>query len=268
MQSLASAPLPRESHDRQLPVPPPLMTTYRLRLSAKARWPPVRFPFAGVFSTSGRTSGRVATASGAVATARGGSGGRCPHPLDTTARNSGTDQRCRRIRSHILLALCWRWRQVGAGGCGRDTNHGNSETESVSTTQRASAPRFCKDSFRRNRDQDLYGNSCRLPDQPVVGWSDRSGYDRRCRRRINRDLHSRSSKRNATVTHLTKSLCLLAFVLSCLTSFAREYEGSRSNSVLLNGSWEFVRGEGDEHAETAPAARSSAGNRSRCRVRS
>ena len=53
------------------------------------------------------------------------------------------------------------------------------------------------------------------------------------------------------MTHLTKSLCLLAIVLSCLTSFAREYEGSRTNSILLNGSWEFVRGEGDEHAETA-----------------
>jgi hypothetical protein len=38
---------------------------------------------------------------------------------------------------------------------------------------------------------------------------------------------------------------------SCLTSFAREYEGSRTDSILLNGSWEFVRGEGDEHAETA-----------------
>ncbi|MHB0958881.1 MAG: glycoside hydrolase family 2 TIM barrel-domain containing protein [Pirellulaceae bacterium] len=53
------------------------------------------------------------------------------------------------------------------------------------------------------------------------------------------------------MTHLTKSLCLLAIVLSCLTSFAREYEGSRTNSILLNGAWEFVRGEGDEHAETA-----------------
>ena len=53
------------------------------------------------------------------------------------------------------------------------------------------------------------------------------------------------------MTHLTKSLCLVAIVLSCLTSFAREYEGSRTNSILLNGSWEFVRGEGDEHAETA-----------------
>ena len=60
-----------------------------------------------------------------------------------------------------------------------------------------------------------------------------------------------SPERNTTVTHLTKSLCLLAIVLSCLTSFAREYEGSRTNSILLNGSWEFVRGEGDEHAETA-----------------
>jgi hypothetical protein len=42
----------------------------------------------------------------------------------------------------------------------------------------------------------------------------------------------------------------LAIVLSCLQSFAREHEGSRTNSILLNGSWEFVRGEGDEHAET------------------
>ena len=46
------------------------------------------------------------------------------------------------------------------------------------------------------------------------------------------------------MTHLTKSLCLLAIVLSCLTSFAREYEGSRANSILLNGTWEFVRGDG------------------------
>jgi len=39
------------------------------------------------------------------------------------------------------------------------------------------------------------------------------------------------------------------FGLSGLGSFGRESEGSRTNSILLNGTWEFVRGEGDEHAE-------------------
>lgn len=34
--------------------------------------------------------------------------------------------------------------------------------------------------------------------------------------------------------HLTKPLCLLLLGLGCLTSFAREYEGSRANSILLN----------------------------------
>ena len=53
------------------------------------------------------------------------------------------------------------------------------------------------------------------------------------------------------MTPLTKLLCLLVFVLGCLTSFAREYEGSRANSILLNGTWEFVLGEGDEGAESA-----------------
>src|SRR5512139_2135454 len=43
---------------------------------------------------------------------------------------------------------------------------------------------------------------------------------------------------------------LLALLLSCLTSGARESEGSRSNAVLLNGTWEFVRGEGDERWDT------------------
>jgi hypothetical protein len=51
----------------------------------------------------------------------------------------------------------------------------------------------------------------------------------------------------------TKTLCLLALGLGCLTSFAREYEGSRANSILLNGAWEFTRGDGNEGAETATA---------------
>lgn len=42
------------------------------------------------------------------------------------------------------------------------------------------------------------------------------------------------------------------FGLLGFTSDARESEGSRTNSTLLNGTWEFVRGQGDEHAE-APA---------------
>jgi hypothetical protein len=53
------------------------------------------------------------------------------------------------------------------------------------------------------------------------------------------------------MTHLTKALCLLTLGLGCLTSLAREYEGSRENSVLLNGQWELVFGDGNEYAETA-----------------
>ncbi len=44
------------------------------------------------------------------------------------------------------------------------------------------------------------------------------------------------------MTNLTKPLCLLALGLSCLPAPAREYEGSRANSVPLNGPWEFARG--------------------------
>lgn len=43
---------------------------------------------------------------------------------------------------------------------------------------------------------------------------------------------------------------LVALLLSCLASGARESEGSRSNAVLLNGTWQFVRGEGGERCET------------------
>lgn len=53
------------------------------------------------------------------------------------------------------------------------------------------------------------------------------------------------------MTHLMKSLGLLVVGLACVTSWAREFEGARQNSVLLNGHWEFVRGDGDERAETA-----------------
>ncbi len=57
------------------------------------------------------------------------------------------------------------------------------------------------------------------------------------------------------MTHLTKPLCLLILGLGCLPSLAREYEGSRANSILLNGAWEFARGEGDEGAATAAGER-------------
>lgn len=53
------------------------------------------------------------------------------------------------------------------------------------------------------------------------------------------------------MTQLAKTLCV--FVLGCLPSLAREFEGARTNSLLLNGAWEFVRGEGSERAETLEA---------------
>ena len=56
------------------------------------------------------------------------------------------------------------------------------------------------------------------------------------------------------MTHLTKPLCLLVLGLGCLPSFAREYEGSRANSVLLNGAWEFAVGDGTEGAESGAGA--------------
>ena len=57
------------------------------------------------------------------------------------------------------------------------------------------------------------------------------------------------------MTHLTRALCLLTLGLGCPTSLAREFEGSRENSVLLNGRWEFVFGDGSERAETAAGQR-------------
>ena len=57
------------------------------------------------------------------------------------------------------------------------------------------------------------------------------------------------------MTHVTNTLCFFAMWLGCLTSLAREFEGSRENSVLLNGQWEFVFGDGSERAETASGQR-------------
>ena len=54
---------------------------------------------------------------------------------------------------------------------------------------------------------------------------------------------------------LAKPLCLLMLALGGLISLAREYEGSRTNSILLNGPWEFVRGDGNEGAEAVAAQR-------------
>ena len=53
------------------------------------------------------------------------------------------------------------------------------------------------------------------------------------------------------MTHRARGLALLAVTLGCLISLARESEGSRANSLLLNGAWEWALGEGDEGAETA-----------------
>jgi hypothetical protein len=57
------------------------------------------------------------------------------------------------------------------------------------------------------------------------------------------------------MTHLTKPLCFLTVGLGCLTSLVREFEGSRENSILLSGQWEFVRGDGSEGAEAAAGQR-------------
>ena len=55
--------------------------------------------------------------------------------------------------------------------------------------------------------------------------------------------------------HLTTPLCVFALGLGCFTASAREFEGSRENSTLLNGQWEFVRGDGSEDAQTATGQR-------------
>jgi len=55
--------------------------------------------------------------------------------------------------------------------------------------------------------------------------------------------------------HLSKPLCLLILALGNLASLAREYEGSRTNSILLNGPWEFARGDGTEGVEAVAGQR-------------
>src|ERR1041385_921816 len=50
-------------------------------------------------------------------------------------------------------------------------------------------------------------------------------------------------------------LWLLALLVGAIPALGRESEGTRTNSVLLNGAWEFVRGTGDEGAETAAGSR-------------
>lgn len=50
-------------------------------------------------------------------------------------------------------------------------------------------------------------------------------------------------------------LGLLALLVGAVPVIGRESEGARANSVLLNGTWEFVRGAGDENAETAAGSR-------------
>ena len=54
---------------------------------------------------------------------------------------------------------------------------------------------------------------------------------------------------------LAKPICLLILALGTLASPAREHEGSRTNTILLNGPWEFVRGDGTEGAEAAAGQR-------------
>jgi hypothetical protein len=66
---------------------------------------------------------------------------------------------------------------------------------------------------------------------------------------------SEIKKGMTAMMHLTKPLFLFALGLGCLTSSAREYEGSRENSILLNGQWEFARGDGNEGAQTATGQR-------------
>jgi hypothetical protein len=46
------------------------------------------------------------------------------------------------------------------------------------------------------------------------------------------------------------TLCATIVLVSAVTASARESEGARANSVLLNGPWEYVLGDGSESAET------------------
>ena len=54
---------------------------------------------------------------------------------------------------------------------------------------------------------------------------------------------------------LTRLFWILALGLWCRGSAARESEGSRENSILLNGQWEFAIGDGNEEAQTAAGQR-------------
>lgn len=54
------------------------------------------------------------------------------------------------------------------------------------------------------------------------------------------------------MNHLLRCLCLLGLSLACTSAAGRGTEGARTNSVLLNGPWEFAVGTGREAAE-APA---------------
>ncbi|MHB1036388.1 MAG: glycoside hydrolase family 2 TIM barrel-domain containing protein [Pirellulales bacterium] len=57
------------------------------------------------------------------------------------------------------------------------------------------------------------------------------------------------------MTHAARLSCLLLLGFLGAASQSREFEGSRTNSILLNGAWEFVPGNGDEAAETAAGAK-------------
>jgi len=55
-----------------------------------------------------------------------------------------------------------------------------------------------------------------------------------------------------TTCALTKIFCTTILIIPTLLSIsASAYEGQRSNSILLNGLWQFAIGNGDEHAELA-----------------
>lgn len=60
------------------------------------------------------------------------------------------------------------------------------------------------------------------------------------------------------MTYLTKAVCFLVIGLGCSALQAREQEGARENSILLNGPWEFARGDGSEHAESPAGQRTMA----------
>jgi len=53
------------------------------------------------------------------------------------------------------------------------------------------------------------------------------------------------------IPRITQTLCFLVVALVGLASLAREHEGNRTNSILLNGAWECAQGDGTEGAETS-----------------